>query len=346
MEGHQMSIVKKTLFYLFIFTIMMTVLIPVSYLTTISFSSTIETYDYPKQMLPSLSHELRVTWDEETSFYTIQRKSNTNTYEDLYISARFDRISTYLESYLNVIKTEDELEEDFVVAKDTGESIDLRYYKSFFRNYTKFFDVFTGAEDALMNSIQAAVITILMSMTIGGTVGYALARTKIKGKETIGVLSLIVRMFPVVSISVPMAILLIQYGMFDTMLGLAIIYSIPNIGLTAWITRSIFLGINKELEEASYVFGATKFQTFKKITFPLVLPAFAASSMYAFITAWNDTAVSLLLTDRNQTLALLIYKSIGGSASINYSAAGAVILILPALVFTFLLKNYINKMWG
>lgn len=341
-----MSYIKKTLFYLFLFTIAMTVIVPVLYLTTISFSSTIETYDYPKKMIPSLSHELRVSWDDEGSYYIVERKNTKNEYEDLYISSQFDRIQKYLESYLNVIKTEDELEEDFIVARNTGDAVNLRYYKNIFRNFTKFFSVFSGADKALINSIQAALLTIVISMTIGGSVGYALARTKIKGKEAIGVASLVVRMFPVVSISVPMAILLIRYGMFDTMIGLAIIYSIPNIGLTAWITRSIFLGINKEYEEASYVFGATKAKTFMKITFPLVLPAFAASSMYAFITAWNDTAVSLLLTDRNQTLALLIYKSIGGSASINYSAAGAVILILPALVFTFLLKNYINKMWG
>lgn len=341
-----MSIVKKTFFYMIIFTIMMTVVTPISYLSTISFSSTIETFDYPKQMLPPLSHELRVSWDDETSLYTLERKNNVNNYEALYISGRFDRISSYIENYLNVIKTEIELEEDFTMARTTGSPVELRYYKSIFRNYTKFFDVFSGAEDALINSIQAASITILISMSIGGTVGYALARTKIKGKDSIGVMSLIVRMFPVVSISVPLAILMIRYGLFDSMVGLAIVYSIPNIGLTAWITRSIFLSINKELEEASYVFGATKLQTFYSITLPLVLPAFAASSMYAFITAWNDTAVSLLLTDRNQTLALLIYKSVGGTASMNYSAAGAVILILPALVFTFFIKDYINRIWG
>lgn len=341
-----MSIVKKTFFYMIIFTIMMTVVTPISYLSTISFSSTIETFDYPKQMLPSLSHELRVSWDDETSLYTLERKNNVNNYEALYIGGRFDRISSYIENYLNVIKTEIELEEDFTMARTTGSPVELRYYKSIFRNYTKFFDVFSGAEDALINSIQAASITILISMSIGGTVGYALARTKIKGKDSIGVMSLIVRMFPVVSISVPLAILMIRYGLFDSMVGLAIVYSIPNIGLTAWITRSIFLSINKELEEASYVFGATKLQTFYSITLPLVLPAFAASSMYAFITAWNDTAVSLLLTDRNQTLALLIYKSVGGTASMNYSAAGAVILILPALVFTFFIKDYINRIWG
>ena len=337
---------KKVVFYSIITFIVFTVIIPMLYLTTLSFSSSIEVSDYPKQMIPSFSHDLRVEWDEENLYYKLARLDNSGEYEELYFGSKFNRIEKYISTYLNVSKSVDEIENDFSVSKETGETVYLKYNKNIFNNFVKFFDVFPGASLALLNSIKAAALTILLSMSIGGSVGYALARTKIKGKDAIGLGSLIVRMFPAVSISVPMAILLVKFGLFDSMIGLAIIYSIPNIGLTAWITRGIFMSVNKELEEASLVFGATKLQTFTKITFPLVLPAFAASSMYAFITAWNDTAVSLLLTDKNQTLALLIYKSIGGAASIHYAASGAILLILPALVFTFLLKNYINKMWG
>ncbi len=340
------GIVKSTLFYVFIVGIMLVVLVPLSYLVTISFSNSIELSDFPKAMLPSFKEELIVDWDEDNEYYLVSRANASGTVVDLYASSNFTRISNYFRDYLNVRVEPEELEEDFMVARTNGETIEVTYRKHIFNNFQKFFSVFPGADSALINSIKAALYTILISMSFGGAIGYALARTPIKGKDAISLGSLIVRMFPVVSISVPMAVLLIRYGMFDTMLGLSIIYAIPNIGLTAWITRSIFMSINKELEEASLVFGATKGQTFRKITFPLVLPAFAASSMYAFITAWNDTAVSLLLTDKNETLALLIYKSIGGSSSIHYAASGAIILILPALAFTFLLKNYINKIWG
>ena len=337
---------RKLLFHLVITSIMFAVVIPLMYLSTIAFSNAVEVSDFPKQIVPSFSQELKVDWDDESNYYVLSRKDNDGVYEELYFSSKYDRLQKYLTTYLNISKTEEEIEEDFIVARETGESVYLKYNKDIFNNFIKFFQVFSGAASALMNSIKAAMYTILLSMSLGGSIGYALARTKIKGKEAISLGSLIVRMFPAVSISVPMAILLVRFGMFDTMIGLAIIYSIPNIGLTAWITRSIFLSVNQELEEASLVFGATKLQTFRKITFPLVLPAFAASSMYAFITAWNDTAVALLLTNRNETLALLLYKAIGGTASLHYAASGAILLILPALVFTFILKNYINKMWG
>ncbi|AUD64604.1 hypothetical protein BK011_02500 [Tenericutes bacterium MZ-XQ] len=340
------SIVKSTLFYMFIVGIMLVVLIPLSYLVTISFSNSVELSEFPKSMLPSFREELIVDWDEEEEYYLVSRENASGTIVDLYASSNFERISDYFRDYLNLRVDPEELEADFIETRNDGTVIEVVYRKSIFNNFQKFFSVFPGADSALINSIKAALYTIIISMSFGGAIGYALARTPIKGKDAISLGSLIVRMFPVVSISVPMAVLLIRYGMFDTMLGLAIIYAIPNIGLTAWITRSIFMSVNKELEEASLVFGATKNQTFRKITLPLVLPAFAASSMYAFITAWNDTAVSLLLTDENETLALLIYKSIGGSSSIHYAASGAIILILPALAFTFLLKNYINKIWG
>ncbi|MDR1248182.1 MAG: hypothetical protein LBK63_02655, partial [Treponema sp.] len=79
----------------------------------------------------------------------------------------------------------------------------------------------------------------------------------------------------------------------------------------------------------------------------LAFPAMAASSMYAFNTAWNDTISALILTNRNQTLSLVVYKAIGTTSSgIQYAAAGSIILILPALVFTLIVRRYISQMWG
>ncbi len=338
--------IRKVLFYLLIVLISSIVIIPMTYLVNISFSSQLEVNDFPKPLLPHLGHDIKVEWDEGHSWYVVSRKSFSGEYKELNYLSDFDRVETYFRTYLNVVRTSEQYEADFLVARETGVPVFVHYNKTIFINYTKFFSIFDGAGQALVNSITAALLTIVLSMSIGGCVGYALARTSIKGKNAIGLGVLIVRMFPAISIAVPMAVLLIRFGMYDSMLGLAVIYSIPNIGLTAWITKSIFLSVDKEYEEASLVFGATKAQTFRKITLPLVFPAFAASSMFAFITAWNDTAISLLLTNENQTLALLLYKNMGGSASLHYATSGAIMLIIPALIFTFLTKDYINRMWG
>lgn len=337
--------VKKYLFYIFVFGVGIMFILPLLYLTTTSLISRVEINDFPRPLLPSLSHKTQFDWDVDNARYNFYWQDNSGEYVHLNFGDP-EYLSEYLDSYLNVSITGDELEEKVESAQTDGEVVDVRLYKSLFRNYGKFFDVFSGAGEAFMNSIRAAIYTIILSLSIGGSLGYALARTEIKAKNAIGIGALVVRMFPTIAISVSAAIMLINFGLFDTMIGLAVVYSIPNIGLTAWITKGIFMGVNKELEEASLVFGASKFQTFYKITLPLVLPAFAAASMYAFITAWNDTGVALLLTNKNETLSLLLFSSIGGAGSVQYAAAGSLLLILPALGFTFFLRKYINQLWG
>ncbi len=336
---------NKVLFYMFIIFVGFVFLIPLIYLATTSFTSRIELTDFPKPIVPRLYHDVEFQWDNENERYNFSRLNNAGEYE-LLIWGDTNGLSKYVEEKLNVIITPEELEDEISSSKETGDVVHVKLYKTFFLNYTKFFDVFSGAGNAFKNSVKVAIYTIILSLSIGGSLGYALARTSIKGKDAIGIGALVVRMFPTIAISVSAAVMLINFGLFDSMIGLAVVYSIPNIGLTAWITKGIFIGVDKELEEASLVFGATKFQTFKNITLPLVLPAFAASSMYAFITAWNDTGVALLLTNRNQTLALLLYNSIGGTSSIHYAAAGSILLITPAVIFTFFLRKYINKLWG
>lgn len=336
---------RKILFYLFIVFVSFVFIIPLIYLLTTSMTSRIELSDFPRPMFPKFSHEVEFAWDEASMRYNFSRLNNAGEYE-LMTWGDEASLSEYLEDKLNVSISPQELKEKIEASKIQGVPIRIKLSKSIALNFIKFFNVFSGSGKALINSIRAAFYTILLALTIGGTLGYALARTNIKGKEAIGIGALVVRMFPTIAISVSAAVMLINFGLFDSMIGLAIVYSIPNIGLTAWITRGIFMGVNKELEEASLVFGASKIQTFFRITFPLVLPAFAASSMYAFITAWIDTGVALLLTDRNKTLALLLYNSIGGTSSIHYAAAGSILLITPALIFTFFLRKYINQLWG
>jgi multiple sugar transport system permease protein len=225
--------------------------------------------------------------------------------------------------------------------------MEFTYPKQTLYNFYQFFKIVNNAAPALKNSIIVALLTILISLSLGSIAGFAMARYTFRFKEKINLGILIVRMFPAVGISIPMAKQLIRFGLFDTQIGLALLYSVPNIALTAWITSGIFMGINRELEEASLIFGASAVRTFFRITLPLAFPAMAASSMYAFNTAWNDTISALILTNRNQTLSLVVYKAIGTTSSgIQYAAAGSIILILPALVFTFIIRRYISQMWG
>lgn len=348
--------IKKTLtpinvlIVLFMTAVIMMVIVPLVYFVTVALSSANEITRFPMKMLPSFSVDVQVSYvsdplDDGYTKYRIMIKEG-DTYEPAFTSRNSLEIEEYFERYLSVSKSGDELLEDFETTKVEGVK-QFKYNKNLWYNFQSFFNLTDNGIQSLFNSIIVAFLTILISVTFGSSAGYAIARYKFKGREKISMSLLFVRMFPVVAISLPMAILLIRFNFYDTLISLAIIYSIPNIALTTWITSGIFMGINPELEDASCIFGANKFQTFMKITLPMAFPAIAASSMYAFSTAWNDTITALILTNNNSTLALAVYKAIGsGTGDIQFAAAGSIILIIPALVYTFIMRKYIGQMWG
>ncbi len=341
----KLSLPEKTVFYIIIAAILLAVCMPLGFYLSTSFASDVENNEFPRRFLPRFNITVQVAFDAERKAYEIFYDSG-NGYESILTTAKASRLEDLFTLQYSVTKPGEELLEDFAITQTEGPK-EFTYSKNMFYNLKTFFTIATNARQGLINSIITAMLTILISISIGSLAGYAMARYNFKGKDQINVMLLIVRMFPVVGISIPMAVLLIKMGMFDTLWGLAILYSIPNIALTAWITSSIFIGINRELEEASMVFGADAVQTFMRITLPIALPALAASSMYAFLAAWNDTIGALILTRQNQTLALVVYKAIGTtSAGIQYAAAGSLVLIVPALVFTLIIRKYVSQMWG
>ena len=226
-------------------------------------------------------------------------------------------------------------------------STTFRAFKNLLANYVTFFKVTRDSIPALLRSIQVALLTVLIALTIGGMSGYAFARYVFKGKNVLKLSTLFVRMFPGIAIAMPMVIILAEMGFYDRPIGLSLVYSVGQIALTIWITASIFLGIPVELEEAAQVFGRTRVGAFIHITLPLALPGLAASAMYAFIGSWAETAQAIVLTQFNPTFPVVVYQTmVGAKGMINLIAAGGVTMALPAVLFTILIRKYILQMWG
>ena len=336
--------VSKAVFSIIIATIVLAVMVPfLSFLVT-AFYSANEIYTIPRSILPKTKYDIKVEYQDDMYYISVY-EDRMNDYELKIYSGKIEKLRRYLQTKYSVMLTDEEVIKDFSPSQN-GEPVYLEYKKDLLYNFRTFFTITNGAEKSALNSLTAAGWTILISLSIGSLTGYTLARFRIKFKKKINMMLLLVRMFPAVAISIPMLVILIKMGLSNTMIGLAIVYSVGNIALTAWITNSIFKGISVELEEASLVFGANRLQTFFRITLPLAFPGLVACSMYAFLAAWNDSITALILANNNPTLSLLIYKAIGSSGEIQLAAAGALIQIAPALVFTFIIKNYINQLWG
>lgn len=209
----------------------------------------------------------------------------------------------------------------------------------------EFFMSFQGVGRALWNSIKVASLTMLLSILAGAPAGYALSRFDFKGKNTFRVLVLMTRAFPLPLLALPLAVLYIRIGMDDTVLGLALVHTTLALPFAVLITFSLFSGIPIELEEAAWTLGCNRIEAFIKVIFPLVLPGIAASAIFAFVISWNEVFAAAVLTIENRTLTAFLLQSLNQSP-MHLKFAGGAVLVLPALLFIFLVRKYLFSMWG
>lgn len=340
------KLIRQTIFYLFVTTLAVAILLPIYFLVSLSFMSTREAYEFPLPMVPALKIEYSMTHGKRGYLLSVFSKFD-NEYQTVLDTNDLEKMSDYMFYQLGAPMSIPEIEEQVSILNSGTDPVMFSSRKNLWSNYGTFFKITRNALPALLRSLQIAAMTIAISVVIGGMAGYAFARYVFTGRNTLKFSVLFVRMFPGVAIALPMVIILANMGFYDRPIGLSLVYSIGSIALTIWITASIFLGIPVSLEEAAVVFGATKFQAFLRITFPLALPGLAAAAMYTFLGAWNETVSAIILTQFNPTFSVVVYQSLLGSVGqVNLAAAGGLVMAFPSVVFTFFIRRYINQMWG
>ncbi len=208
-----------------------------------------------------------------------------------------------------------------------------------------FFMNYHGVGMALWSSLKVAFITMILSIGAGAPAGYALSRFDFRGKGTFRVLVMMTRAFPLPLLALPLAVMYIRIGLDDSVLGLAIIHTVLALPFAVLITYSLFSGIPIELEEAAWTLGCNRLQAFVKVIFPLVLPGLAASAVFAFVISWNEVFAASVLTIENRTLPAFLMQSLGTSP-LHLKFAGGAVMVLPALIFIFLVRKYLFSMWG
>ncbi len=198
---------------------------------------------------------------------------------------------------------------------------------------------------ALLNSILVAALTMVLAIGLGAPAGYALARFRFRGKGTFRLLVLMTRAFPLPLLALPLAVFYIRTGLDDTIVGLALVHTVLALPFAVLITFSLFAGIPVELEEAAWTLGCTRLQAFRRIVLPLALPGIAASGVFAFVMSWNEVFAASVLTIRNRTLTAFLLTSLDVSP-LPLKFAGALVLVVPALIFIFLIRKYLFSLWG
>lgn len=194
------------------------------------------------------------------------------------------------------------------------------------------------------NSMVISVTSTLIAILIGMSGGYAFARFQFKFKAGYFVGLMLFRAVPGVALSLPLFIVFARVGIIDTHFGLILVYVAMNVPFTVWLTDGFFRQIPMELHEAAEIDGCTPWQAFWKVEFPVARSGVASAAIFAFLTSWNEFALASQLTrsvdSKTMPVGLLDFTS---EFTINWGGmcALAVLMIIPALVLTFLVQKHL-----
>jgi len=196
-----------------------------------------------------------------------------------------------------------------------------------------------------MNSLIVAITSTLLAVSMGTITAYGFSRFKVKGEADLLFFILSTRMLPPVVVAIPMFLMYRVVGLNDTHWGLIILYTAFNLSFSVWLMKGFIDEIPKEYEEAALVDGYTRMEAFFKIVIPEAATGIAATAVFCFITAWNEYAFALIMTNRRaQTAPPFIPSQVGsGLPDWTVIASGTFLFLLPVAIFTFLLRNHLLR---
>jgi multiple sugar transport system permease protein len=202
-----------------------------------------------------------------------------------------------------------------------------------------------GVWMATLYSVEAAVLCMALSILLGIPAGYALARFAFRGALAFRLMVLMTRAFPVAILALPLTVGFIRLGLYDSPIGVGIMHTTLALPFAVLVSASLFQAIPNEFEEAAWVFGCSRPMAFFRVVLPLALPGIAATAIFAFVISWNEVFAASVLTVRHRTLTAYLL-SVLAESPLHVQFAGGFLLIVPSVLFVFLVRKHLFAMWG
>ncbi len=197
----------------------------------------------------------------------------------------------------------------------------------------------------LMNSLIIAASTVGISIPIASLGAYGLVRHRSRAAFILLLSLLAIRMFPRMLLVIPYFLLSRYLHLHDTWIIMILIMVAFNQPFSIWLMRGFFLNVPVELDEAALIDGCTRFEAFRRVVLPVVLPGIAATAIFCFLLAYNDFLFALILTGTEaKTLPVAIAQY--GGEKIEYwtiSAAGVTGIVAPVILIMLFLQRYFVK---
>jgi len=197
----------------------------------------------------------------------------------------------------------------------------------------------------LMNSVIVSAFSTVLAVFLGTFAAYAFSRFPMRGKDDLLFFVLSTRMLPPVAIVIPVFLMYRDWGLRDTYLGLILLYTVFNMAFAVWMMKGFMDEIPRDYEEAAMCDGYSRARAFFKVVLPQAVPAMAATAVFCLITAWNEFTFALVLTGAETRTAPpeIVGKIRPEGIQWGEVAASGFVMLLPVLIFTFLVRNHILR---
>ncbi|MHB1104505.1 MAG: carbohydrate ABC transporter permease [Devosia sp.] len=207
----------------------------------------------------------------------------------------------------------------------------------------------TNFGGALINSLYVSVAATVLALVLSIPAAYALSRYRFRGKGIYRNFLLMTQMMSPIVLVLGLFRLMVQFGLVNNLNSLVLTYAAFNMAFTIWMLQSYFNTIPRELEEASWMDGASHFVSLTRIFLPLAVPAMVVTGIFTFINSWNEfvLALTMIRSTEDYTLPVQIFAQVAGRYQVEWHhvMAGTVLATVPvAIVFSWLQRYLIRGM--
>jgi len=203
----------------------------------------------------------------------------------------------------------------------------------------------------LWNTMVVAVCSTILSLAASVFAAYAIERVRFPGSRWTGLLIFLAYLVPPSILFIPLAVMIFNFGIYDTKLALIFTYPTFLIPFCTWLLMGYFRSIPYELEECALVDGANRWQILLKIMLPLSVPGLISAGIFAFTLSWNEFiyALTFIQSSENKTVPVGVLTELVRGDVYEWGAlmAGALLGSLPVvLLYSFFVDYYVSSMTG
>lgn len=202
---------------------------------------------------------------------------------------------------------------------------------------------------ALGMSVAVTLTAVFFCILFAFLAAVAISRFRFRGRTSFVIAVLIVQMLPAEGLFIAQYKMVASANLLNSVIGVSVIYVAAVVPFTIWMLRGFVAGVPADLEEAAMVDGLSRFGAFMRITFPLLAPGLVASGVYAFLQAWNEFTVALVLlpAEAAHTLPLWLRGFVQASATRETDwgqvMAASTLVAVPVIVFFLIVQGRLTS---